>query len=190
MLVCLFPPFFKGNFASTWFVCLLFRKCETNRIRSSRKCQTAVRIYTSVPAHISKNYTGMQSLDSPASIPGQWHGPEPIPWTLPGLVCRLCRPAINRTPSCLSWAATGFRVLVKTQGAHARPNGRHLNRYVRSLSENLRKTLSSSRIGSIKYASFRANFAIQSPALSRSFRTWMPSILKCSVCTNVFKDFI
>ena len=54
---------------------------------------------------------------------------------------------ISLTPSCLICAATCFRVLVKTQGAHARPKGRHLNLHVLFLKVNFRKSLSCLWIG-------------------------------------------
>ena len=86
-----------------------------------------------------------------------------------------------------SLAASGFRILVKTYGARAGPKGKHLNWCVFSLKVNLRKALFSWCIDTMKYASFRSTFAIQSPALSRSLSTWMPSILKCSMWTNLFR---
>ncbi len=54
-----------------------------------------------------------------------------------------------------------FRNTSRWIRAHARPNGRHLNLYVLSLKENLRKALSFSWIGIMKvYASFRSTFVI------------------------------
>ena len=49
--------------------------------------------------------------------------------------------------------------------------------------------ISSLCIGTLKYASFGSTFFIQSPAVSRSLKTWMFSILKCSVWTNLFRHF-
>ena len=60
---------------------------------------------------------------------GKLHSSSPMPIAEQGLFLRLALlsawPAISRTPISQRRASAGFRVLVKTQGAGDRPNGRH-----------------------------------------------------------------